>query len=40
MPYLTVGPWTHGDPTMQPVMMNETINWLWAHLLNDPGGLR
>lgn len=40
MPYLTVGPWTHGDPDLQPVMMNETIHWLRAHLLNDQTGLR
>jgi hypothetical protein len=35
-----MGPWTHGDPGLQPVMMNETITWLRAHLLNDPGALR
>jgi putative CocE/NonD family hydrolase len=39
-PYLTVGPWTHGDPDLQPVMMNETIHWLRAHLLDDRSGLR
>lgn len=39
-PYLTIGPWTHGSAAMQPVMMNETIRWLRAYLLNDPGDLR
>ena len=39
-PYLTVGPWTHGDPALQPVLMNETLHWLRAHLLDDRSGLR
>ena len=39
-PYLTIGPWTHGAPGMQPVMMNETLHWLRAHMLNDRRGLR
>lgn len=39
-PYMTLGPWTHGAPDMQPVMMNETLHWLRAYLMNDPSGLR
>ena len=39
-PYMTIGPWTHGAPGMQPVMMIETFKWLRAHLLNDRRGLR
>ena len=39
-PYLTLGPWTHGAPGLQAVMLRETIYWLNAHLLNDQSGLR
>ena len=39
-PYLTVGPWTHGAAAMQPVMLNEALQWCRAHLLNDPSHLR
>jgi putative CocE/NonD family hydrolase len=39
-PYLTIGPWTHGAAGMQPVMLNETLRWLRAYLLDDQGGLR
>jgi putative CocE/NonD family hydrolase len=39
-PYLTLGPWTHGAPGLQPVIMRETIHWLNAYLLNDRIGLR
>ncbi len=39
-PYMTIGPWTHGAPNMQPVMMNETLIWLRANMLNDTSGLR
>jgi len=39
-PYLTIGPWTHVAPGMQPVMTNETLKWMRTHLLNDSSGLR
>jgi putative CocE/NonD family hydrolase len=39
-PYLTIGPWTHGAPAMQPVMIIESLKWLRAHLQNDRSGLR
>jgi hypothetical protein len=39
-PYMTIGPWTHGGPDMQPVLLNETLNWLRAYLLDDRSGLR
>ncbi len=39
-PYMTIGPWTHGASVMQPVMMNESLAWCRAHLLNDRSGVR
>jgi putative CocE/NonD family hydrolase len=39
-PYMTIGPWTHGSPGMQPVMLNESLRWLRLHLLGEPSGLR
>lgn len=39
-PYMTIGPWTHGDPGMQPVMLNESLRWLRMHLLGEQLDLR
>jgi len=39
-PYMTIGPWTHGDPGMQPVMLNESLRWLRIHLLGEQMDLR
>jgi uncharacterized protein len=39
-PYMTIGPWTHGASVMQPVMMNESLSWCRAYLLNDRDGMR
>jgi putative CocE/NonD family hydrolase len=39
-PYLTIGPWTHGAPGLQPVTIKETIYWLNTHLQNNYSGLR
>ncbi len=39
-PYMTIGPWTHGASGMQPVMMNESLAWYRAFLMNDRSGMR
>ena len=39
-PYLTIGPWAHGDGGLLAAGARESIAWLRAHLLGDRDGLR
>lgn len=39
-PYLTIGPWTHVDPTGLAFGVREGVIWFRAHLLGDRRGLR
>jgi len=39
-PYLTIGPWSHSSNGMFEVSLNESLQWLRAHLLGDTKGLR
>jgi uncharacterized protein len=40
LPYLTIGPWTHGSRTMLAYMVRDSIIWFQAHLLGDKRLLR
>lgn len=39
-PYLTLGPWAHGDSGWVTVSLQETLAWFRAHLLDDTSALR
>ena len=39
-PYLTLGPWAHGDTAWATVSLNETLAWFRAHLLDDTSALQ
>lgn len=39
-PYLTVGPWWHGDLPMLGVALDESLGWFRAHLLGDRSSVR
>ncbi|WP_214319531.1 CocE/NonD family hydrolase [Nonomuraea sediminis] len=41
-PYLTIGPWSHGAPLMEAmmIMLGESLRWFRAHLLDEPRALR
>jgi putative CocE/NonD family hydrolase len=40
VPYLTIGPWTHGSVGMFAAALREGLGWLRAHLAGDPGSVR
>lgn len=39
-PYVTIGPWTHADWTLEATGVRETVLWFRAHLLNETHRLR
>jgi hypothetical protein len=39
-PHLTIGPWAHTSPGLQPVAVGEAIRWCRAHLLEDRSLMR
>jgi uncharacterized protein len=39
-PYLTIGPWAHGSGGLLQESLRESIDWMRAHLRDEPGVLR
>jgi uncharacterized protein len=39
-PYLTIGPWSHGDSGLLAAALRESFTWLRANLLGERDGLR
>ena len=39
-PHLTIGPWTHGSGGLLVESLRESVDWLRAHLRDEPDGLR
>lgn len=39
-PYLLVGPWTHISAASSPILIQESLAWLRAHVKGDRNGLR
>lgn len=39
-PYLTIGTWHHVSSDLQGESLRETLNWMRAHLMDDPSDLR